>query len=103
MDERVLAILVYIPPQLLMNCFLDRILADKAFNVFAKIAFVVHPIVFTCAVVFIGNDMRLNEHNALALDVTAVFSRWHVLMLLIIILVQVLFNLYLRNLLRKAD
>jgi hypothetical protein len=85
----------YILIQILLNTILFRFASEKVIRIYKKLAYILYPVLITILMIPQEQEFHLNGNYGFAIDITDLYSKFYLLTLALIILIQFIFNNFL--------
>lgn len=97
----------YIFIQVLLNIVIFRFSSEKVIRVYKKLAYILYPVLISILIILPKRNIEFNGNYGygFVLDITDIYSKSYLLTLVLIILIQFLYNTFLYKLInsRIAD
>lgn len=87
--------------QILFNIIIFRFFSEKVIGVYKKLAYILYPVLISILVILPKHEIHFNENCGFALDITELYSKFYLLTLALIILIQFIFNNFLYKLFNR--
>lgn len=93
--------MIYCIIQIALNIVIFKIATKRFLVVYKVIAFLFFPLLASILIILGENEIVVNENNGVALDITMLFSRYFVITLFVMILIQYACNRFLPGIIRR--